>query len=163
MFIKHTNYGEGVYEISLSERADNLGLGAPFFGNVDLHCNMDKSHHQIILDCSIKATAKLTCDRCGTEFEDNLENEFKLFFLFDQPNDYEDNDDVFYLTPEQDKLELDHSVRDYTILSVPLKLLCKEDCKGLCAKCGTNLNKESCNCENEIINPVWEKLKELKK
>lgn len=163
MFIKHTNYGEGVFEITLTEKAKNVGLGEPFIGNIDLHCRMDKSHHQIVLDCSVVTNARLTCDRCGVEFEENFEKDFELLFLFEEREGYEDNDDVFYLAPDNDKLFIGDSVRDYSILSIPLKNLCKEDCKGLCAKCGTNLNVDTCTCEDITINPVWEKLKELKK
>ncbi|RMD48677.1 MAG: DUF177 domain-containing protein [Ignavibacteria bacterium] len=163
MFIKHTNYGEGVFELRLTESAESIGLESPFFGNVDLHCKMDKSHHQIILDCNITSHALFECDRCGTEYEEELEKDFELLFLFEPREEFEEDDDVIFITPDEDRLELSDSVRDYSIISIPLKHLCKDDCKGLCPKCGTNLNFETCSCNENYTNPIWDKLNELKK
>lgn len=163
MYIKHTNYSEGVHEINLIENVSQLHLEEPFFGNVEFSCKLDKSHHQIVLDCDVRASAHLVCDRCGEEFEADLGNDFELLFIFGRNADGIENDDVFYLAPDEDKLELTQSVHDYVMLSIPFKNLCKSDCKGLCPSCGTNLNESSCNCDNQSANPIWDKLKILKK
>lgn len=162
MFIKHTNYSEGIFEIDLNENVSQLKMEEPFFGNVELNVKMDKSHHQIVLDCGVHANAKLICDRCGEEYEADLENEFKLFYLFDRNDVDEDDDDVFYLAPDENKINLDQPVKDYAILSIPLKKLCSDQCKGLCPHCAKNLNYGSCNCDNETTNPIWDKLKQIK-
>ncbi len=163
MFIKHTDYSEGVYEVFLKEEVGRLRIEEPFFGNVDVRCRMDKAHHQIVLDCFVNTQAKLQCDRCGVQYDAALKNNFKLIFLFEVNENDEEVDDVFYLAPDDDKLEISRSVREYVILSIPLKKLCSEDCKGLCPSCGVNMNVTECNCSNDTINPIWEKLKELKK
>ncbi|MGB9809870.1 MAG: YceD family protein, partial [Caldanaerobacter sp.] len=49
----------------------------------------------------------------------------------------------------------------FVILSLPMKFLCKEDCKGLCPICGTNLNYGSCSCKREDIDPRLEVLSKL--
>ena len=63
----------------------------------------------------------------------------------------DDNDsiDISYLPLEADKIDITKDVRDYSLLAIPMKKLCKEDCKGLCAKCGKNLNEGNCNCSKE--------------
>ena len=48
------------------------------------------------------------------------------------------------------------------VLAVPMKNLCSEDCKGLCPKCGKNLNEGLCNCNEENIDPRWETIQKLK-
>jgi len=46
-------------------------------------------------------------------------------------------------------------------LSIPMKLLCREDCQGICPGCGANLNQEACRCGEKPGDPRWEKLREL--
>ncbi len=164
MIIKFTNYNDGVHQFVFDESASNLKLPEEFSDNVKVNCTMDKSAHQIILDCNLKTSAKLRCDRCNEEFSKDIENDFRLVYIFSSTNTGEDKSDVNlqYLSPETTKIDISEEVSEYCLLAVPLKLLCKEDCKGLCVSCGINLNLHNCNCNNEIANPVWEKLKQLK-
>jgi uncharacterized protein len=48
------------------------------------------------------------------------------------------------------------------LLNIPMRILCKEDCRGLCPKCGRNRNTNSCDCVEEAIDPRWEGLKGLR-
>jgi len=61
-----------------------------------------------------------------------------------------------------DKIDTTNDVREFALLSVPMKKLCKENCKGLCPKCGSDLNKEKCKCITEEIDPRWKPLMNLK-
>ena len=70
--------------------------------------------------------------------------------------------DITYLSPGAVNININDDVRDSLILAVPMKKLCKEDCKGLCYKCGTDLNKNTCNCSENETNDRWDKLLELK-
>lgn len=70
------------------------------------------------------------------------------------------NDDDAY-TFEGFYVDIDKPLMDNILLALPMKTLCSEDCKGLCRKCGTNLNIQNCNCdENETVDPRMEKLKD---
>lgn len=73
-----------------------------------------------------------------------------------------DEYNVKYLSPDQEKIYLKEDIYEYAELSIPLKRLCKDDCKGLCPHCGKNLNEETCNCKDEKTHDVWEPLKKLK-
>jgi len=59
-------------------------------------------------------------------------------------------------------LLLEDAVREQVLLAVPLKVICREDCKGLCPHCGANLNVEQCSCAEPIEDPRWTALKELR-
>src|ERR1700683_5209006 len=59
-------------------------------------------------------------------------------------------------------LLLEDAVREQVLLAVPLKVICREDCKGLCPHCGTNLNLEQCSCSEPIEDPRWTALKDLR-
>ncbi len=162
MFIKHTNYEVGVHYISLVESAKSLNMSEPFYGDVEVKCKMDKTYSQILLNCETTALARLTCDRCNEEYEAKIESKFSALYFFDESKITEDDDDVFYISRDTDKLNISKIVRDYSYLAIPMKKLCREDCKGLCPHCGANLNYEECKCNVEVENPVWNKLKQIK-
>ncbi len=71
------------------------------------------------------------------------------------------SDDVDAYTFEGNVVDIDKPLMDNIILAMPMKIICSEDCKGLCKTCGTNLNIKNCNCdEHEIVDPRMEILKD---
>jgi uncharacterized protein len=58
-------------------------------------------------------------------------------------------------------IELDDLVREELLLALPVNVLCREDCKGLCPVCGIDRNLSNCQCENDAVDSRWQKLKEL--
>ncbi|MEW6652037.1 MAG: DUF177 domain-containing protein [Bacteroidota bacterium] len=162
MIIKYTNFSDGLHEFNLSEPSKKLGLEDLFFGDVFIFCKMDKSPHQIVLDCSLSANAKYDCDRCAKESIKEVSTHFLLSFMFTKEKHKSDDFNFKMLSPEEDKIDLSADVYEYAELSLPMKKLCEEDCKGLCSKCGINLNEKSCNCVLTIENDIWAPLKSLK-
>ena len=63
---------------------------------------------------------------------------------------------------EGEGLPLDEVVREQVLLAVPLKVTCREDCKGLCPHCGTNLNEGQCSCTIAMEDPRWTALREIR-
>lgn len=162
MIIKYTNFSNGVHSFKLSESVKKLNLEEMFFGDVDLDVKMDKSSHQIVLDCDLIVKCRFDCDRCGIETEKELNNHFQISYLFSKEKVETDEYNLKFLSPEEDKIDLHEDVFEYANLSVPLKKLCSEDCKGLCPRCGKDLNKSKCNCKTEPMNDVWAPLQALK-
>lgn len=162
MTIKYTNFSDGIHELEFQEPVEKLKLDSTFFGNLVLTCKMDKSAHQIVLDCSLSVNSRFNCDRCGVEFVRELKNHFILSFLFSKERIQSEDLNLKFLSPDLDKIDLTEDVIEYTKLAVPMKKLCREDCKGLCSKCGANLNEEQCGCKVEIVSDVWAPLKKLK-
>ena len=70
-----------------------------------------------------------------------------------------DNDD--YVQIAAGTLDLIPPLRDELLLSFPMRFLCREDCAGLCAGCGANLNREKCRCEKKVVDPRFAKLAAL--
>lgn len=163
MTIKFTNYTDGIHYLDYEEPVAKLNLEEPFLGNLKLNVKMDKSSHQIVLNCSLSVNARLICDRCQEEYQREFRNEFILTYLFAKEDVTSDDLNLYYISPESDKINLHQDIIDFAILAVPMKKLCQEDCKGLCASCGMNLNAEACQCKKDEINPVWEALQKLKK
>lgn len=85
------------------------------------------------------------CSRCLKEFEYALKLQLRAV-LADKAED-QDNPDIFLL--EGDYIDLDEVVTTAFVLDVEQRYLCSEDCKGLCSKCGKNLNDGPCSCTVE--------------
>jgi uncharacterized protein len=97
---------------------------------------------------------EVQCTRCLEVFEHFFNVDFEETFSKSLENE------EFYQIIEGD-LIFDEMVMDNLILSMPVRLLCNEECKGLCHNCGVNLNKVDCDCEKETVNPKFAALKEL--
>ena len=98
------------------------------------------------------------CDRCAAEFDREMVIPIDAVLVTELAN--EENEDEWVFTLEGDSADLDDIVRTIFVLNMDSKLLCSDDCKGLCCGCGKNLNFEVCSCEKEI-DPRLAALKQL--
>ena len=98
------------------------------------------------------------CDRCAAEFDREMELPIDAVLVTELAN--EENEDEWVFTLEGDSADLDEIVRTIFVLNMNSKLLCSDDCKGLCCRCGKNLNDGPCSCEKEI-DPRLAALKQL--
>ena len=98
------------------------------------------------------------CDRCAAEFDRDVEIPVDAVLVTELAN--EENEDEWVFTLEGDSADLDDIVRTVFVLNMDSKLLCSDDCKGLCCRCGKNLNDGPCSCEKEI-DPRLAALKQL--
>jgi uncharacterized protein len=115
----------------------------------------------------ISAKIEVECNRCLQAAEVNLEFPFDAVFVtlenYTQEKEAElRTDDLEVSVFEGDEIDLTELVREQILLNLPSQVLCREDCQGLCQKCGANLNLIDCNCEEEKIDPRWSALKKLK-
>lgn len=109
----------------------------------------------VSLDATVKFAIDTVCDRCAAPVkQDNMLDVSHI--LVYELND-EDNDE-FYLVEDM-HFNLDELIREDILLSLPTKILCSDDCKGLCPYCGTNLNEKQCECKK----PIDPRLEALKK
>lgn len=97
------------------------------------------------------------CDRCGCDTVKSytLELDKSLAVSIEA-----EESDTILITPDM-KLDLDELVYSEVIVSLPMKHLCSEECKGICFKCGKNLNEGECNCPKKEIDPRLSALAEL--
>lgn len=95
------------------------------------------------------------CDRCATP----AQREYSLSVERTLVRELFDLDDEQYIQVEGDELDLGEIARTEVILSVPGKFLCKPDCKGICDRCGINLNQQSCDCYSDKVDPRLAALK----
>ena len=99
-----------------------------------------------------------TCDRCASAFDREIYFPIDVVLVTEMAN--EENEDEWVFPLEGDSADLDDIVRTVFVLNLDSKLLCKEDCAGLCCRCGKNLNEGPCNCQKEL-DPRFAALKQL--
>lgn len=108
------------------------------------------------LDGILEVDYSTKCNRCLSNLQGHLKLNVSESFLRATPDEGSDA-----YTYEGNSLELDSVFEDNILLNIPMRQLCSENCKGLCPKCGKNLNESECGCKDEYINPQMEILKNL--
>ena len=94
---------------------------------------------------TLSAAMRCVCDRCAAEFD--REVSYPLDVPLASELQDEENPDYFLL--EGDELDLEELLETVFILNMDTRFLCRDDCKGLCSRCGKNLNEGPCDCRTE--------------
>ena len=95
-----------------------------------------------------RAVIESPCARCLAATETSVEAEVEEAFIRDKGQEREVDDDQYMYSGHV--LELDEAVRTALLLEMPSRVLCKEDCRGLCDQCGANLNINECSCQKDL-------------
>ena len=98
------------------------------------------------------------CDRCAAEYTQDVEIPVDVVLVDELSN--EENEDEWVFPLVADSADLEEIVRTVFVLNMDSKLLCKPDCKGLCCRCGKNLNDGPCGCQKEL-DPRFAALRQL--
>lgn len=126
-------------------------------GGVFISLELEKiSNNEILLTGDIKTTLVLKCDRCNEAVEYPIETHFSKEVDITALSQESEDDFI-----EGYNLDLRKLAENEIYLNFPMKVLCSEDCLGVCPKCGINLNLYSCNCEVDNIDPRLAGLKDL--
>lgn len=147
-------------ELDLADRGFEFKRAPQVSGRVD------RVGMEMRLRGEIKAALVVPCDRCVNDVDLPLEIPFDLLYtpqeVSNQVGEIElhdrDLDVAFY---DNEEINLDELVLEQLELSLPIRVLCREDCRGLCAECGADLNLEQCQCAKPI-DPRWQALADLK-
>jgi uncharacterized protein len=127
--------------------------------------------HQVIKDIRLRgrlsAGLELQCARCLEPVPQNVKRDFELLY---RPLGADAGRDELSVTDAEaeigyyqgEGLLLEDVLREQLLLALPLKVTCREDCKGLCPQCGKNLNQEQCSCSTEVEDPRWAALKDVR-
>jgi uncharacterized protein len=123
----------------------------------------------LLVQGQVAAEVLVECSRCLDQFwapvEGKLEEEFQPSIDVETgrpvPRESDEENDTAFEISANHEMDLTEPVRQSIIVSLPLKPLCREDCKGLCPQCGANWNEGLCDCETEVIDNRWQALREL--
>ncbi len=112
------------------------------------------------LDAVCHVNYKTQCARCLKDIEGECEISFMRPVALKLESDNEEEE--YLLVNENSAVSIDEAITEELYLSLPLRSLCKEDCLGLCPKCGCNKNEKECTCVAKEIDPRWAVLKNFK-
>jgi uncharacterized protein len=127
--------------------------------------------HKVIRDIRLRGrlatTIELTCARCLEPVAQDVKREFELLY---RPLGADAGRDELSVTDAEAEIGyyqgegvlLEDVLREQILLALPLKVTCREDCKGLCPHCGKNLNQEQCSCAVPLEDPRWQALKDIR-
>ncbi len=160
--INISKLSEGTHHRTFEVEPGNVELDTRFADRLQVEADLDKTGHQVHLRTAVRTRAHFACDRCLEDFDYPLSARYEIVYVIEEGRTRgESGEDVQYLSPDTNVLDLGEDVRQYLILAIPQKLLCKDDCKGLCPKCGVNRNKVRCDCTTKESDPRWEGLKKV--
>jgi len=151
-------------ELDFNEVLEQPGMlrsEGPVGGHLYLHRHLT----EITIEGDISASIWLQCSRCLEMFLTSVKLDVSLTYLpveslTDEVHEIK-NDEAELGFYKNNELDITSIVQEQIILNLPMKPLCDPDCKGLCPKCGANLNIESCRCIKEEVDPRWSALKKL--
>jgi uncharacterized protein len=161
--IRVSGLSEGVHEYHFDADPVEIGLEDRFQHPVSVDAKLDKSNRQLYLTVSVTVTGGFQCDRCVEDFSRLVSSRYQVFYVYDEIDTGRFNaDEVRIISIDETHIDLTDDVRETVLLSVPFKLLCKEDCQGLCPRCGINKNTATCTCRAEEADSPWTELRKLK-
>jgi DUF177 domain-containing protein len=155
---------EQVYAPDQLPAEEDFRVAAP----VSLAFDIFKDKLQFRLVGRVETTLELPCSRCLEPFTLPVEQTFDLRYQPHAQNAGEgereiEEDDLTTAFYEDDEIDLGQLMREQFYLSLPMKPLCADDCRGLCPVCGTNLNRGTCDCKRNWDDPRLGALKELRR
>jgi uncharacterized protein len=130
-----------------------------------------RGKHKLIKDIRLKgelsASLEIACARCLAPVVEDVEREFDLLY---RPQGADAGQEELSFSAGDAEigyyqgtgLLLEDALREQVLLAVPLKAICRDDCKGLCPQCGADLNLTQCSCQVSAGDPRWGALKEFR-
>ena len=136
----------------VADEADPYRIVAPVVLEFEIHKDKDKFR----LVGRVQTRLELACSRCVEPFGLAVDAPFDIRYLpasdvSTEPEREVEDEDLETSFYRNDQIDLNELMREQFYLTLPMKPLCREECRGLCTRCGTNLNTGTCDCA-----PVWE-------
>ena len=154
---------EGTHHHSLKATPEEVGLDSRFTKELQIDATLQKTSRQLYMQVEVKTVGVFTCDRCLEEFQQDVSSGYGVMLVTDQDGVEADGEEVQVIPPDSTHVDLGEDVRQFLILGMPQKMLCREDCAGLCPTCGSNLNLGKCDCKNDETESPWLELQKILK
>lgn len=162
--IRVSGLSAGKHEYSFRVPSADLQLDANFDAPVEVKVLLEKLPRQIIVRSQIATSAAFSCDRCLAGFRQPLASSYAVVYVEDAAESGRfPPEEVRVVRVDATVIDLAEDVREMLLLSVPLKLLCREDCRGLCPHCGADLNAGEHECAKRPADARWQQLEKLLK
>lgn len=118
----------------------------------------------------VESVVELSCGRCLEPYTKPFSTRFSIAFTRQLPECVDEDGEEIELSADElgltlvegDELSLSEPLQEQVLMALPIKPLCKEGCKGICAHCGASLNSEKCSCEEPAFDTRFASLKDFK-
>lgn len=158
---------EGPLNDRLGGETTNSGLH--FSQPIQVRLDLSRTGRILLVKSRVEARVRCTCARCLDSFALSLSSEIQMS-LKPRPDPRlapseevelrrEDLETDYY---EGEEVDVSPLIQDQVLLTLPPKVVCREDCRGLCQRCGKNLNRETCQCTGAEVDPRFSPLKHFR-
>ena len=138
-----------------------------FLAPLRLQLNVAREYDHIRAQGEVETRVRLACSRCLTEYETEIVSSFTIFYV---PSASGTQDEEVELAEQDlisvpfggDEIDFTDEIAEQVLMEIPLKPLCKEECRGLCPNCGADLNLADCSCSRTPVNLKFSALQNLK-
>ncbi|RJQ62191.1 MAG: DUF177 domain-containing protein [Desulfobacteraceae bacterium] len=143
---------------------------ADFISPIVISAEVTKEGDFIRVEGTVSTSIRLPCGRCLTVFEAKISDEISLIFSRGLPvgetSDAEEKeptaDEIGLIRFQGEHIDLREAIQEQVVMMLPQKPLCSQSCRGLCPRCGADLNKENCDCKEPVLDDRLAILKSLK-
>lgn len=156
----------GLLSGSIAEAEPDVGQVAITLEKCDVAGSIRRYRQNISFTGHISTVLTTACARCLEEAQFPVKADFSYTLL---PATGTGKDEVELQTEdleveyyEGEIIDLAPLIAEQVLLQIPMKVLCRESCRGLCPQCGTNLNRGGCNCRKDFVDPRWAVLRKIK-
>ena len=118
---------------------------------------IDRAQQGLVVQGEFSGDTRLECVRCLNSFTHSLHGEWTELYAFNEKSVSESG----LLMPDNGHIDFTPVLREYALLEIPIKALCKPDCKGLCMECGQDLNVKDCGHRQSDEDSPFAALKDL--
>ena len=161
MKLRLNSIKEGSQTIEMTLTGSDLAIADEKFNKpIQAVLNIYKGPHQTTIKSRMKTAVTLECDRCLKPYEHNLEAAFQAILSLLDPDEVSD-ENIIPISSKTREVDLSPFAHDALLIELPMKSVCSDSCKGICAGCGADLNKGKCTCKTDDIDDRWKPLNNL--
>lgn len=143
------------------EGIGNPVIGIPADSPIDLDLRLEAVREGVLVTGSAHVLLEGECTRCLAPLRDEMDVDVQELFLYEDVHYEGDEEDEEQPRMSGELLDLEPALRDAVVLDLPFAPVCTEDCQGLCATCGANLNEDPDHAHEEPIDARWAALGSL--
>ena len=140
-----------------------VGMAGAEPHKADVRAHVKMVGDNFLVELEVNNEGDFVCDRCGEPHRKSIQGQVTtLFVSAANAESQEGNEEARILPSEARAFDILQDAVDALLLAVPVKILCKESCMGLCPSCGKNLNDGHCSCAPESGDSLWEALENIR-
>ncbi|MFZ5646474.1 MAG: YceD family protein [Bacillota bacterium] len=132
-----------------------------FNGSLELDITLFNNDGPLIMTGNLRGNIRIACGRCLEYFDMPVEAEISEVYYNESMPDIRPEEGEEWIPFRGDRIDITPEVIKSLLASIPMRPVCREDCRGLCQNCGVNLNMSACDCAKDDIDIRLEALKKL--